>query len=126
MSDDTQVGGAISAIYRRKMGAVIERWERRITAAGTDIVPEATEEELAQFRGQVSNPDDVQRYLERWAGEDVDVEEGLGKESLGEGEDNDSDDIELVITDDDDDDDEDDDDEEMADFIVKDEDEDEE
>ena len=62
----------------------------------------------------MSNLDNVRRYLERWAGEDVDVEEGLKKEGLGEGEDNDSDDIELVITDNDDDDDE-----EMADFIVR-------
>jgi hypothetical protein len=50
MSNDAQVGGAIATIYHCNMGAVIERWEWRITAAGHDVTP-VPEEELAQFRG---------------------------------------------------------------------------
>ena len=119
MSDDAQVGGAIAAIYRRNMGTMIERWERHITAAGPDIAPGIKEEELAQFRGRVSNPANVREFMERWAGEEGDVEEGLGEGEKGEGGDDDSDDLEIIISDDDDEDDEDED-EEMADFIVDD------
>ena len=61
------------------MVAVIERWERHITAAGPDVAPDVSEEELAQFRSRVSNPDNVREFMERWAGEDRDVEEGLGE-----------------------------------------------
>ena len=123
MSDDAQIGSAIAAIYHHNMGAMIERWERHITAAGLDIAPGVKEEELAQFRGQVNNPDDVRQFMERWEGEEGDVEEGLGEG--GEGEDHDSDNLEIVISEDDDEGDEDDDDE-MADFIVDDAEEDEE
>ena len=125
MSDDAQVGGAIAAIYRRNMGAMIERWERHITAAGPDIAPGIKEEELAQFRGRVSNPANVREFLERWAGEEGDVVAGLGEGEKGEGGNDDSDDLEIVISDDDDKDDEDED-EEMDDFIVEDVEEDEE
>jgi hypothetical protein len=125
MSDDAQVGGAIAAIYRRNMGTMIERWERHITAAGPDIAPGIKEEELAQFRGRVSNPANVREFLERWAGEERDVEEGLGEGEKGEGGNDDSDDLEIVISDDDDEDNEDED-EEMDDFIVEDVEEDEE
>ena len=65
MSDDTQVGGTIAAIYCCNMGAMIERWEQHITAAGPDIAPGIKEEELAQFRGRVSNPANVREFLER-------------------------------------------------------------
>ena len=126
MSDNAQVGGAITAIYRRNMGTIIKRWERHITAAGPDVAPGVPEEELARFRGRVSNPDNVRQFLERWEGEEGDVEEGLGEGEKGEGGGDDSDDIEIVISDDDDDDDDDDEDDEMADFIVDDEDDDEE
>ena len=119
MSDDAQVGGAIAAIYRRNMGTMIERWERHITAAGPDIAPGIKEEELAQFRCRVSNPANVREFMERWAGEEGDVEEGLREGEKGEGGDDDSDDLEIIISDDDDEDDEDED-EEMADFIVDD------
>src|SRR5580692_3231972 len=104
MSNDAQIGGAIAAIYRHNMGTMIERWERHITAAGPDIAPGIKEEELAQFRGRVSNPANVREFMERWAGEEGD---------------DDSDDLEIIISDDDDEDDEDED-EEMADFIVDD------
>ena len=114
MSDNAPIG-AIQAIYHRNMGGVIERWERHIAAAGLDIAPDITEEELAQFRGQVSNPDDFRQFLQRWEGEEGDVEEGLGEG--GEGKGDDSDNLEIVISEDDDGDDEDED-EDMADFIV--------
>ena len=64
---------------------MIERWEQHITAAGPDVAPGVSEEELAQFRGQVSNPDNVQQFLERWEGEEGDVEEGLGEGGEEEG-----------------------------------------
>src|SRR5580692_8880223 len=114
MSDDAQIGGAIAAIYHHNMGTMIERWERHITAAGPDIAPGIKEEELAQFRGRVSNPANVQEFMERWAGEEGDVEEGLGEGEKGEGGNDDSDDLEIIISEDDDEDDE------MADFIVDD------
>jgi phosphopantothenoylcysteine synthetase/decarboxylase len=125
MSNDAQIGGAIAAIYRHNMGTMIERWERHITAAGPDIAPGIKEEELAQFRGRVSNPANVREFMERWAGEEGDVEEGLGEGEKGEGGNDDSDDLEIIISDDDDEDNEDED-EEMADFIVDDVEEDEE
>ena len=125
MSNDAQVSGAIAAIYRRNMGAMIECWERHITATSPDIAPGIKEEELAQFRGRVSNPANVREFLERWAGEEGDVEEGLGEGEKGEGRNDDSDDLEIVISDDDDEDDEDED-EEIDNFIVEDVEEDEE
>ena len=64
MSDDAQIGSTITAIYRRNMGTMIERWERYIIAAGPDVAPGVPEEELAWFRGRVSNPDNVQQHLE--------------------------------------------------------------
>jgi hypothetical protein len=97
--------------YHRKMVAVIERWEWHITAAGPDVALDVSEKELAQFRSRVSNPDNVREFMERWAGEDRDVEEGFGERGEGEGDDK-SDNLEIVISDDDDEDDE------MADFIV--------
>jgi hypothetical protein len=124
MSDDAQIGGTITAIYRRNMGIMIERWEWHITAAGPDVAPGVPEEELAQFRGRVSNPDNVRQYLEHWKGVERDVEEGLGEGGEGEGGDDYSDNLEIVISDDEDEDD-DDNDSEMADFICDDEDEDE-
>ena len=114
MSNDAQIGSAIVAIYRHNMGTMIERWERHITAAGPDIAPGIKEEELAQFRGRVSNPANVREFMERWAGEEGDVEEGLGEGEKGEGGNDDSDDLEIIISDDDDKD------KEMADFIVDD------
>jgi phosphopantothenoylcysteine synthetase/decarboxylase len=125
MSNDAQIGGAIAAIYRHNMGTMIECWERHITAAGPDIAPGIKEEELVQFRGRVSNPANVREFMERWAGEEGDVEEGLGEGEKGEGGNDDSDDLEIIISDDDDEDNEDED-EEMADFIVDDVEEDEE
>ena len=116
MSEDAQVG-AIRTVFHCNMVSVIERWERHITAAGSDIA-DVTDEELAQFRGQVSNPDNVQQFLERWEGEEGDVEKGLGDGRVGEGEDDDSDNLEIVISDDDDDEDDKDNDDEMAGFIV--------
>ena len=107
MSNDAQIGGAIAAIYRHNMGTMIERWERHITAAGPDIAPGIKEEELAQFRGRVSNPANVREFMERWAGEEGDVEEGLGEGEKGEGGNDDSDDLEIIISDDDDEDNED-------------------
>ena len=101
------------------MVAVIECWEQHITAASPEIAPGINGEELAQFRGQVSNPANVREFMERWAGEDADVEECLGEWGEGEGENNDSDNLEIVVSEDDDKDDEDEDDE-MADFIVDD------
>jgi hypothetical protein len=85
MSDNAQIGGAITAIYRRNMGTMIERWEWHITAAGPDVAPGVSEEELARFRGQVSNPDNVRQYLKRWEGVEEDVEEGLRKGEEGKG-----------------------------------------
>src|SRR5580692_1173698 len=125
MSDDAQVGGAIAAIYRRNIGTMIERWEQHITAAGPDTAPGIKEEELAQFRGRVSNPANVGEFMGQGGGEEGDVEEGLGEGEKGEGGDDDSDDLEIIISDDDNEDDEDED-EEMADFIVDDVEEDEE
>ena len=84
MSDNAQVDGAITAIYRRNMGTIIERWERHITAAGPDVAPGVPEEELARFRGLVSNLNNVRQFLERWEGEEGDVEEGLGEGEKGE------------------------------------------
>ena len=124
MSDDAQIGGAITAIYHRNMGTMIERWEQHITATGPHVAPGVPEEELARFRGQVSNPDNVRQYLERWEGVEGDVEEGLGEGGERERGDDYSDNLEIVISDDEDEDDDDDDDE-MADFICDDEDEDE-
>ena len=46
MSDNAKVGGAITAIYRRNMGTIIERWERHITAAGPDVAPGVPEEDV--------------------------------------------------------------------------------
>ena len=103
---------------------VIERWERCITTASPDITPGVPEEELAQFRGRVSNPDDVRQFLECWEGEEGDVEEGLGEGGEGEGRDNYSDNLEIVISDDEGEDDDDDENDEMTDFIIDDEDED--
>ena len=125
MSNDAQIGGAIAAIYCHNMGTMIERWERHITAAGPDIAPGIKEEELAQFRGRISNLANVREFMERWAGEEGDVEEGLGEGEKGEGGNDDSDDLEIIISDDDDEDNEDED-EEIADFIVHDVEEDEE
>ena len=45
-SDNAQAG-AIQAIYHRKMVAVIEHWERHITATGPDVASDVSEEELA-------------------------------------------------------------------------------
>ena len=101
------------------MVAVIEHWERHITTTGPKIAPGINEEELAQFRGRVSNPANVREFIERWAGEDADIEEGLGEQGEGEGEDDNSDNLEIVVSEDDDEDDEDEDDK-MADFIVDD------
>ena len=101
------------------MGVVIARWERIITAAGSDFV-DAPEEELAQFRGQVSNPDDVREFLERWAGEYDNVEEGLGGDADREPVDNSLGNIEIVVSEDDDDEDDEGDDDEMDDFIIQD------
>ena len=113
-SDNSQAG-AIQAIYRQKMVAVIGRWEWHITAAGPDVAPDVSKEELAQFQSWVSNLDNVREFMERWAREDRDVEEGLGEGGEGEGErDDKSDNLEIVISDDDDEDDE------IADFIVDD------
>ena len=123
MSNDAQIGGAITAIYHRNMGTMIERWEQHITAAGPDVAPSVPEEELVQFRGRVSNLDNVWQYLERWEGVEGDVEEGLEEGGEGEGGDDYSDNLEIVISDDEDEDDGDDD-NEMADFICDDEDED--
>ena len=86
MSDNTQAG-TIQAIYHRKMVAVIERWEWHITAIGPNVALDISEEELAQFRSRVSNPDNIREFIERWAGEDRDVEEGLGEGREGEGDD---------------------------------------
>ena len=123
MSDDAQVG-AISTIYRHNIGAVIQRQEQHITAAGLNITPDVTEKELVQFRSQVNNPANIQEFLERWEREEGDVEKGL-REWEREGE-NDSDNLEIIISEDDDEDDEEgddddkdeDEDEEMGDFIV--------
>src|SRR6266436_8864876 len=98
MSDNAPIG-AIQAIYHRNMGGVIERWERHIAAAGLDIAPDITEEELAQFRGQISNPDDVRQFLQCWEGEEGDVEEGLGEG----GEDEDEDMADFIVGEDEDD-----------------------
>ena len=76
---------------------MIKRWEWHIIAASPDVTPGVSEEELAQLRGQVSNPDNVRQFLERWKGEEGDVEEGLGEEGEGEWEDDDSDNLEIVI-----------------------------
>ena len=84
MSNDTQIGGAITAIYHYNMRIMIERWERHIT--GPDVDPGVPEEELARFRDRVSNPDNVWQYLERWEGVEGDVEEGHGEEGEGKGE----------------------------------------
>jgi hypothetical protein len=116
MSDDAQVG-AIQAIYQCNMVDVIEQWERHITAAGHDVAP-VSEEELAQFRGQVSNPANVREFLEWWEAEEGDMEERLGEGEEGEG-DNDSDNLKIVDSDNDDND-NDNKNEEMADFIVSD------
>lgn len=96
------------------MRPLIERWERHIVAAGSDLEPEVSAEELQTFAGRVSNPEDVRSFLEKWNTEGVDVEEGLE-----EGGDDDDDDVEVVVSDDEEEDDDDDDeDEEMKDFIV--------
>jgi hypothetical protein len=68
-------------------------------ATGSDVA-DVFKEKLAQFLGQVSNPNNVWEFMKRWAGEDANVEEGLGEE--GEGEDNNSDNLEVVISDDND------------------------
>ena len=93
---------------------MIERWERHITAAGPDVAPGVSEEELAQFRGRVSNPDNVRQFLERWEGEEGDVEEGLGEGGEGEWGDDDSDNFEIIISDDEDEDDDDDEDDDVT------------
>jgi hypothetical protein len=67
----------------------------------------------------VSNPDNVREFMKWWAGEDRDVEGGLGEGGEGEGDDE-LDNLKIVISDDDNDDDDDDEDDEMADFIVND------
>ena len=68
---------------------------RHITAASLNITPDVTKEELAWFRAQVSNPANVQEFLERWEREEGDVEEGLGEEEKGENDG--SDNLEIVI-----------------------------
>ena len=85
MSDNAQISSAITAIYRRILGTMIERWEWHITAASPNVAPGVPEEELAWFRGRVSNLDNVRQYLERWEGVEGDVEEGLGEGGEGEG-----------------------------------------
>ena len=61
---------------------VIEQWERRIIATERAIAPDISEEKLAKFRGQVSNLDNVWEFMERWAEEEGDVEEGLMLHSI--------------------------------------------
>jgi ribonuclease E len=113
----TRAGGKgeedqMKEIWANNMVPVIERWERLITAAGDKLAPEASKEELEKFISEVSNPEDVQAYLDKWADEEADIDEGLGEE------DEEEDDVVVVVTDDEDDDDDDDDD--MADFVVRD------
>ena len=51
----------------------------------------------------MSNPDDVREFLERWAGEHDNVEEGLGGDADREPVDNSLGNIEIVVSEDDDD-----------------------
>ena len=102
-------------IQANNMVLVIERQERYITAASNNLELEALKEELEKFIAEVSNPKDVQAYLDKWVDEDADIKEGLGWEDE---EDEEKDDVEVVVSDDEDEEDEDDDD--MADFVVRD------
>jgi hypothetical protein len=110
-------GRAISETFTKNMKPVVERWERYIIAAGSELEPGVSQEELDRFAQRASNPQNVRDYLEKWGAEEADIEEGLGGE---EEMDEDDDDIEVVISDDEEEEDEDED-EEMADFIVDDE-----
>ncbi|RFU24973.1 hypothetical protein B7463_g11360, partial [Scytalidium lignicola] len=115
MTAETEQGRAISETFTKNMKPVVERWERLIIAAGSELEPDVSEEELARFAQRASNPEDVRAYLEKWGAEEVNLEEGLGEEE--EEEEDDDDDIEVVISEDEEEEDEDED-EEMADFIV--------
>ena len=64
MSNNAQVG-AIQAIYYHNIVAVIKHWERHIIVASSDIIPDIPEEELAQFRSQVSNLDNIWEFMEQ-------------------------------------------------------------
>lgn len=45
------------------MKPFVERWERDIIAAGQELEPEVSEEELKSFAAHASNPDDVKAFL---------------------------------------------------------------
>jgi hypothetical protein len=94
---------------------VVEYWKRYI---GTSLDnPDITETELAQFRGQVSNPDDVQQFVEYLDKEEGEVDENFEEGEEGEEGGDDSDDVEDVISEEDGKDNKDED-EEMGDFII--------
>ena len=48
----------------------------------------------------MSNPDNVREFMEQWARQERDVEEGLREGGEGEGGDDYSDNLEIVISDD--------------------------
>jgi hypothetical protein len=120
-SDNTQLP-VIAAIYCHHFEEVVGYWEKYIGASLDN--PDVTENELAQFRGQVSNPDDVRQFVEYLDGEGEveegeEIEEGEERE---EGDDEDDEDNDESDEDDEDDDegdeDDEDEDENMGDFVI--------
>jgi hypothetical protein len=113
--DDDNDKDRISKVFKKNMTPVIEKLERQIIAGGELVVPGATAEDLDEFARQVSNPQDIEDYIEKWGAEDADITEGLD-EKVEEVEDGD---IEVVVSDDEEIDSEED--EDNDDFIVADE-----
>ena len=110
-SDNAQLP-VIAAIYRHHFEKVVGYWERYI-GAGLDN-PDVTDNELAQFRGQVSNLDDVWQFVEYLDGEG-EVEEG---EEMEEGEEREEGDDEDDEDNDEGDKEDEEEDEDMEDFVV--------
>ena len=75
------------------MVPVIELWEKRIAAAGKKMYPDVTDAEMQVFLAGVSNPENVQQFLDNWNDPDADLEEEL------DGDIEDDWDIEVVVDD---------------------------
>lgn len=112
-SKEDQKKQELKEIFGRNMIPVIERWERYIIAAGNELEPDISQDEMDKFKADVSNPSNIRDYIEKWSANDADCEEEIKEEEIDE-----DDDIEVVITDDEEDDDEEDEDVDMEDFII--------
>ena len=105
-------------IWANNMVPVIERWERHISVAGKVLELQALKEELDEFIGGVSNPKNIQDFLDKWEKGDADTDEGLVEPE------EEANDVEVVVLEDEEEDEEED--GSLMDFIVHNEDEEEE